>query len=180
MANLIPPAAKKDILVEYWVRVTSVWFVLLGMAALTLAVLNVPVYVLIQNQLQTYSALYSDASEQNTSFEKIENEIKVANNIAALLVKIREVNGLTPYVEQIQSFVNKEISITSFDMVRVEGVPAGVNISGVADNRQSLVAFSQAIEASEDFKSAEIPLSNLAKDSNIPFTVTAVLESKPK
>lgn len=178
MANLIPPAAKRNILIEYWVRVVSVWFFLLGAAALVLAILNVPVYVLIQNQLQAHSSLYNDASDQNTSFEIVETDIERANNTATLLATGRTVQPLIPYVEEIESLTTTEVVITSLDLTRTEGAALdSISITGVAATRESLVAFSQGIEAAENFVSAEIPLSNLAKESNIPFTITAVVNT---
>lgn len=175
MANLIPPQAKKSILVEYWVRAVSVWLVLLGVAALALAVLNVPVYILIQNQLQTYNNLYDDASAQNTSFEQIESDIVLANNTAVLLSKASDINPLLPQIEAIERLAGEGISVNSFNLVREDTQLPEIQISGVAADRESLVQFSRDLEATSDFSSAEIPLSNLAKDSNIPFTINIIL-----
>ena len=175
MANLIPPAAKQDILTEYWVRIASVWFILLGAAALTLAVLHVPVYVLIQNQLQTYSSLYDNAAEESTSFEKAEAEIVRANDTVTLLATARNVRPLVPYVSEIEALAGSAIEINSLTMSRTGTVLESIQVSGVAASREALVSFSQAVEAADNFTSAEIPLSNLAKDSNIPFTINVLL-----
>lgn len=175
MANLIPQAAKRSITIEYWVRVVSVWFVLFGVAALTLAVLNAPIYLLIKNQLQTHSSLFSDANEQNTSYEKIEAEIVAANDNATLLISMRNSDAVVPYIMQIESLSNERITLKSFNVSRKGTAVSSVSLTGVAVDRASLVAFSRAIEDSEAFLEASIPLSNLAKDSDIPFTITAVL-----
>ncbi len=175
MANLIPQAAKRSIKIEYWIRVFSVWFVLFGIAALTLAVLNAPVYLLIGSQLETYSGLFEDANEQNTSYEKIEAEIVSANDNATLLIGMRNIDPVVPYIEQIESFVNTKITLTTFNVTRTNNAVSSVIISGMAVDRASLVDFSRAIESSDTFLEASIPLSNLAKDRDIPFTINAIL-----
>lgn len=161
---------------EYWIRVVSVWFSLLAVAALILAVLNVPVYILIQNQLQTYSSLYEDASAQNTSFEQIESEIVLANNTAVLLATAQKVDPIVKYLELVDANTNENVTLNSYKLLRTGNVIGDIVISGVAADRESLVDFSSSLEDIEDFVSAEIPLSNLAKDRNIPFTINVVLK----
>jgi len=180
MANLIPPQAKKNIIIEYWIRAVSVWFALLGVASLTMAVLNVPVYILIQNQLQSYSSLYNDADAQNTSFEQIESGIVLANTTAVLLSNNLKSESIVPYINQIDNLANSKISIQSLKLIRSGVNLEEVQIQGVADDRESLVAFSDAIESAEDFTKADIPLSNLAKDKDIPFTIDAQLNKVKK
>jgi len=175
MANLIPPAAKRSIKIEYWVRVVSVWLMLFSVAALTLAVLNAPVHLLIQSQLQTHGSLFDDANEQNTSYEKIEAEIVKANDNATLLIGIRAVDSIVPYIEQIESLSNEKITLNTFSVTRKGTKVSAVSLTGVAVDRASLVEFSRAIENSDTYSEASIPLSNLAKDSDIPFTINAVL-----
>lgn len=47
-------------------------------------------------------------------------------------------------------------------------------INGVADRREDLLAFSQKLEQDEMFDEVELPVSNLAQDRNISFTLTVV------
>jgi len=176
MANLIPPQAKRNIMIEYWVRVVSVWLGLLGTAALTIAALNVPVYILIQNQLQTYNSVYEEASAQKTSFEKIEADIVLANNTAVLLATARNVHPLVMFIEEIERIASEAVDINNFILKRKGNTLESIQVSGVATNRETLLRFSDDMEAHDAFLSAEIPLSNLAKDSNIPFTVNVIVD----
>lgn len=175
MANLIPPEAKKRIKVEYWTRVVSVWLGLLGFGALILVALNVPVYILILNQLSAYTSQFANASTEQTSFEKIETQIVAANNTTALLATAQNVVPLVPLVERLKNLTNTGVTVNSYSLVRTGTVLESIRISGVADDRESLVEFSDRIEGDTTFVSAEIPLSNLAKDKDIPFTVNVVL-----
>lgn len=178
MANLIPPYAKKSVVIEYWIRVCSVWFILLGAAALAVASLNVPVYMLIQNQQLINAGMFTDASDQKTSFEKIESEIMAANNTAALLATVKQTTPLNQYVQDIEALANESITVDSYQFSKDNGTLTEVIISGTAANRSSLLDLSDALESDSRFASAEIPLSNLAKDSDIPFMITIVLASE--
>lgn len=178
MANLIPTEAKRQITLEYWIRVASVWLCLLGAAALTIVVLNVPSYLLIQNQLQAFGSKYANASMQQTSFEKVETDITRANNAAVLLASTNKFQAMVPVVEKIEALTNEGIELSDFTVARKERAIESVEVRGVARDRESLVLFSNTIEADEDFVSADLPLSNLAKDSDIPFLLSVVLSKQ--
>ena len=180
MANLIPPAAKKHVLIEYWLRVTTIWFLLLGLAGLALGLLHVPVYILIQSQLTAIADTYAEAANQNTSFEMISAQISNANYASTLLASGQKVVALVPYVNKIDAAASDNVTINSYALERDGNVVSAIKLSGVAATRESLVAFSRALEAIPEFEQAEIPLSNLAKDSNIPFNLQVALTEVKK
>ena len=47
-------------------------------------------------------------------------------------------------------------------------------INGVADRREDLLVFSQNLERDALFDDVELPVSNLAQDRNINFTLTII------
>lgn len=176
MINLIPPEAKKHVRNEYWVRVISVWLMLLGAGALMVGVLYVPVYVLIQSQLESYSSKYEVASSENSEFVAAEKEVQRANTVALLLSSKKESVKFSDLLETLESLSGPAVAINDFSFSRTETEKvSNITIIGIAQSRQALVAFSQAIENDELFESAEIPISNLAKDSDIPFSIRIVL-----
>lgn len=176
MANLVPPIAKKRITFEYWTRVISVWLGLGGMVAFILAALNAPVYLLIVNQLDAFSSRYADASNQQASFAATETKIVTANNTATLLATMNTVSPLVPFVTELQSLTGSAVTISSYRLNRTGVAIKAVDISGTAADRASLVEFSERVKASELFVEAEIPLSNLAKDRDIPFQISVIID----
>lgn len=60
------------------------------------------------------------------------------------------------------------IRIVSFSWVKTNGKTA-ISVSGVATDRQSLLAFENRINASGRFSNVTLPLSDLAKDKDINF-----------
>lgn len=178
MANLIPPYAKKGVVIEYWIRVVSVWLFLLSAVALAVAALNVPSYILIQSQKQVYQDMFADANDKSEVFTKIEHEIIRTNDIARLLALTDDGELLHAYVPHIESLANDRVRIDSFDFTLEAGKPSAITISGIAEDRESLVNLSDTLEADDYFVSADIPLSNLAKDKDIPFLIKIVLANR--
>jgi hypothetical protein len=174
MINLIPPTAQKQVTREYWVRVVSVWLFLVGTAFLIVALLNAPVYVLVQSQLDTFLQEFNLASNQSETFKNSEASIGQVNTIAQLLTKKENVAPFSTIIAELENQAKAEggILITNLSLSRKDDTLAPVAISGVASSRLSLSTFREALEKNERFESATLPLSSFAKDKDIPFSIT--------
>lgn len=172
MINLIPTEALHDIKREYWIRVFSVWAFLLGSAFFIVAILHIPVHSLLRAQKEGYQQAYTIATEQTGEFKVAEEAIKNSNAVASLLTKKDEQVLFSSVLTTIDTLVPKGVQVASYTFER-KGVELGqIKVSGSADSRTSLSAFKNAIESDALFKLATIPLSDLAKDKNIPFTLS--------
>ncbi len=174
MINLIPPSAKKQVRKEYWVRVFSVWMMLVASSFVIVAFLHMPTYVLIKSQLAVFANEFTEASVQNEAFKEAEATVVQSNQIATLLASDEKVTLFTTLIEVLETLAGSKVTINSFIFQRDNNTISPITISGQAYSRQSLVAFSEAIKTNKLFESAEIPLSNLAKDRDIPFTISVI------
>lgn len=52
-----------------------------------------------------------------------------------------------------------------------------VSISGNAPDRESLLAFSSSLRESDFFSEVDVPVSNLARDRNLPFSIEMLIEN---
>ena len=172
MINLIPPHAQKQVKREYWVRVVSVWLFLIGSAFLIVVILAAPIYVLIRSQLQNFLQEYTEAANESQSFNQSEAAIKNANDMAVLLAKADTSVSFSSTIESLQKLMGADVSIDSFTLARKNGALDTITITGIARSRLALSNFKDAIEKDEHFKSATLPLSDLAKDKDISFTMT--------
>jgi hypothetical protein len=174
MINLIPPSAQKQVTGEYWVRVVSVWLFLLGTAFLTISFLNAPVYVLVQSQLKTFLQEFKLASNQSETFKSSEAAITKANSIATLLSKSGQATLFSEVIGELEEQAKAEggVTISNFNLSRKDGIMAPISISGIADSRSVLSQFRDALEKNPRFESAVLPLASLAKDKDIPFSIT--------
>jgi len=171
MINLIPPQARKRVLLEYWIRAASVWMLLAGTALIMVALLNVPVWVLVHGQINAFADSYAAAESEDTQFKEFAAEIEDANEVAAALADHTDTVQLSLLLERLQTIATSEISIEVYEFSRTDGAVSTVRISGTANTRQALANLKQDIEADPLFSTAALPLSNLAKDSDIPFNI---------
>lgn len=176
MANLIPPDAKKALQTEYWIRVVTVWFSIIGFAVLGVAILKFPTYVLVQSQLNAFSQQYDTAREQAGSFKEAQDTIFFANELTALLLETPDPVAFAGLIERLDTIGGSGIEIESFRFEQADGALTSVSIQGVAETRIALATFSDNLEAQADFAQADVPISNLVQDSDIRFNIDIVLD----
>lgn len=171
MANLIPPDAKKKVKLEYWVRVFSVWMLLLGFALWVVMVLLLPSWVLVNDQLDTFTRWHQKVDQNNDQFTASENDIKYANQVASVLKTNNNFVMFSDLIEEVKQEGGEGIGLTEYSLSRKGGVIEGFSITGVASSRKTLADFKTRLEHNDTFVGVELPLSNLAKDVNIPFNI---------
>ena len=81
-------------------------------------------------------------------------------------------------IEEIEKIADGSIAFRSFSIGEpgLNGI-IQIQAQGVAPTREILVKFKTDILASESFKTAEIPISDLAQDVNLPFVMTITFTS---
>ena len=177
MTNLIPPDAHKLVKREYWIRVFSVWMLLIASAALTIVILTVPVFVLEKNQLSSYQNEYAEASEERATFEELELQIEKSMNMSKAILAIENQIRFTTVIDTLESIAGDGVTINKLELQRDDKEITSITVSGVAISRLVLANFVERLQATPEFMYAQLPLSNLAKDKDIPFTITI---AKPK
>lgn len=155
--------------------------ILIASAFIMISILNVPAYVLVKNQLDAFSADYELASTETLMFKQSEQVIKDANEMGKLLQSQQKSVLFSELMTKIQLLASDSVVLSSFSLRREAGVVTQITITGQASSRVTLSNFRDALEQDAYFESAELPLSNLAKDKDIPFSidiVPAVLDNK--
>ena len=79
---------------------------------------------------------------------------------------------------KVLSYKSSQIAIASLSFWKEPRRDGEVKIAGVAENRESLVLYVKGIEKIKMFSKVDFPVSNLAKDKNINFLISAVLSSR--
>lgn len=174
MANLIPPDAKRAIIIEYWIRVVTVWAVLVGCGLLVVAVLRLPTFVLVRSQLEVFSNAYNQARIQEEVFEEAQHTISEANTLSNLLANSATTTSLSEIVTLLDDIAGVGVTISDFNFQKSDTDITQIDIRGLANTRTALADFSQNIEAHTLFDEAELPISNLAKDKDINFEITII------
>ena len=176
MINLIPPHARKKVKIEYWVRTCTVWTMLMASGLLITAVFFLPSYVLIRSQLSAYESSYNEAAASDASYQGLESEVRMANAQAQRLLANETEYSFTSILDELDLLTTEAIEVEEITMTRSETLELKeFTIEGTAATRIDLVAYRDAIEAHNFFTSAELPISNLAKDRDVPFNITVTV-----
>jgi Mg2+ and Co2+ transporter CorA len=173
MINLIPPVAKKRVVTEYWARTISLWAFLGGTALLLMATLFVPLNIYVINQ-ETYLAtiLANNESVQNNHEDNVALLVR-ANQQAALLLQTKREYTTHEILPLLAELAGEMIELEEVTINQTKDPVLFVN--GIAETRQSLVEFRDELEKYEDFLTVVLPIGNLIKDSEAPFSITITL-----
>ncbi len=179
MINLIPPDAKKNITTEYWIRVVTVWLWLLSVSAVVCAVLLLPVFVLIDAQISAYKDSADQAIEKIATFENVSQELARSTAQAQLIMGSGQQILLSSLVQQFRDLEGEGVALSEITIARAEAGVSPVTISGIADDRRSLSDFRDRLLAHEQIETVDFPISNLAKDRDITFSMTVTIVNQP-
>jgi hypothetical protein len=138
----------------------------------------VPSLILVQAQLAVYNGEYQAASTQNSVYEKLEQDVQVANGIAEQLVTSDVDNIFSNTISEVEGIATGTVVLNSIAFIRTDTGVESVLITGEAASRSLLVQFRDTLEDSPLFESAALPLANLAKDKDVPFSITIIFSNQ--
>lgn len=178
MINLIPPLAKKKIVIEYWVRTISIWLWLAGTALFLIAILFIPLNIYIINQESYLSATYNSNKTEQTNHQKNLAQLTKANQQAQILLTTKSEYTMSELLLVLFGAIGNEVKLDEISLNQM--IDPVLVVSGVATDRQSLVQLRDTLEAEENFLTVDLPISNLIKEQDIPFSITAKLATSSK
>lgn len=178
MINLIPPVVRKAVITEYWVRTISVWLLICSVVNIVVFLFALPVYVIVSSQVEYYAQSAEQAAKRVEDYDLSAGALVRANVAAQKVFELREVENFSEVVTLIQSLAGNDIALNGFVLGRSEGFLAPVIVSGQAKTRQALSGFREILLRQDNVSEVILPISNLAKDKNIDFSITVTLKKK--
>lgn len=172
MINLIPQSAKRGIRLEYWLRVVTVWGVLVTGALVGSVVIMAPAYVLINLQIDASAESSAAASQKIASYESVAKDLNRSNVEAKAVLDTTGYVPISNYVEMIRRLENSNITVSEITIGRAKDSFSPIQIKGQAVDRQSLSRFRDNLLAEPTVASVDLPISNLAKDKDIQFSLS--------
>lgn len=176
MINLIPPEGHKMIRREYFLRVGSTILFLFSSVIVCLTIALVPRYVLIDAQIKTTEAGSNQEGINNDVYVAVEKEVSDVNSVLSQFKMVSAPILSSTVIEQIRSTAPTSIIFETFVVNSTGDHIDAVQISGVAPTREALAELKSDLEASSMFEKAEVPIADLVRDNNLPFTITVTLE----
>jgi hypothetical protein len=177
MINLIPQSAKKSIKIEYWLRVITVWGILMTGALIASIFIMAPAYVLINLQIDASAASSAAASEKIATYESVTKDLARSNAEAKAILDTTEYVPISTYIDMIRSIEGENITVSEVTVSRSKTTFAPIQIKGEAVDRQSLSRFRDGLLANPAVAGVDLPISNLAKDKEIQFNLSVSLKN---
>jgi len=178
MTNLIPPAAKKQIVLEYWVRVISVWVIVWAVSLLVSAFVLLPTYVLIVGSSAAYADSVADASERTAAYESISTTLTQASKQAQVVVVNARQPQLSAVFADISNTATQGIELVGVSIDRTDTGLGSIAVRGEATDRQALAMFRDRLEALSYVESVDLPIENLAENRDIEFSLSILVSTQ--
>lgn len=177
--DLLPPERRRVRRQSYFLRLA----VLVVASALSLVVvagvLLVPTYVFLTDAAHIKQARLAHITSTLSSADEAALAARLAALSAAATTLIALAKGPSASVVIREALVvpRPGITLTGFSYT-APGTKSGLlTIMGTSANRNDLRAYQLALMGEPGFASVDLPVSSYAKDSDIPFTMTAKLAS---
>lgn len=174
MRNLLPFANRKKVKREYRLRLITLT---LFMAASVVAIGSISILPTLFLSQSKKLSIENQAEFVERSIAHREAEVSLetlrdSRSRLALLATEDEQTTLTETIEVLcQCETTPLVDIDGFFYETFGGI-AKINVTGVASTRDALLSYKGRLERSEIFSSVELPISNLARDRDIEFTIT--------
>ena len=175
MINLLPIEEKKKTHRDYMFRLFTVILSAVSVSAIIGIITLLPSYFI--SDFQKRAAVNQAELIKKTNDDNQENVIAVlkeAQQKLEILSPEREKASLRTIFDTIISYRPNTIILTGLVYQKENEDKVTFTISGVANSREDLLVFSQNLKKDALFDAVELPVSNLAKDRDIKFTLTIV------
>jgi Tfp pilus assembly protein PilN len=169
MFTLLPLDYKKTILTQYRKRVffVALCFFLVGFVFSVLLSLSTFFLVQVENKGLTNELGILKIETENKDVAHIDL-IALNDDIALIATSTQDVSF---FVDAIYNNLITGISINKINYTQKANTSFVINISGTADSRNNLSSFTKRLQSVKAFPKVELPIGNLAKDSDIPFNI---------
>lgn len=182
MINLIPPDSKKVIKREYLLRTATVWMALFSIVGIITVILLVPTYVLLSKSLEAVAIETREGDEDfdSDAYQALRAEFKKTHQIAQRLAITATTTPASEILADIQAVQTNDIMMTGFVYENDGAVIKKVEVRGIASTRAALAAFSATLEQNPRFARADVPVSSLTNDRDLPFVLNITIAKTPK
>ncbi|OGI71356.1 hypothetical protein A3B84_00635 [Candidatus Nomurabacteria bacterium RIFCSPHIGHO2_02_FULL_35_13] len=177
MINLIPNEEKKKMSKDFYLRLITMFFVMLSVSLLIASILILPSYF--------FSSIEEDVID--TKIKSQEKSISLPDPNTLMIIKDLEnkLNSVENYEKNKYVFSTKvinEIILKKIPNIKITEIfyqndpqtGKKISISGKASSREVLLSFRRALEDDAAFSKIDLPISNFVKGSDIKFYLSLI------
>ena len=171
--NLLPKESKKELRNEYLVRMLSVATFLLAVSVLVGTASLAPSLISLSSALDQYQSQV-DAGATTTEQAPVRELGRVAGLLETLNAKL-DTEPMTELLDDVVAVRPTGIELTG---ITFERSPLSFSLRGVATTRDALVTYKRSLEGLERVTEVSSPISDLAKSSDLEFTLAVQLSEQ--
>ena len=188
MINVLPIEDRKEIKKEYFKRLIVVSLALLAavLAMATIMLLPTMIFLSDHEQIHQQEMEYIDAKLKSSGIATIKPLVDDLNKKISILNETSGFQSASRTAGEIMSLGLSGISIKSFS-IKIEGDKETISITGQSATRRDLLSFVENLKKCKAgfamreciaFENVISPVSNILKDKDIAFSITADVFSK--
>lgn len=173
MLSFLPKKHKQNLLLEYKLKFSTAIAGSISVLCVIALVGLLPSYL---NEKAQADALRVQLDAENTTEEQKNILRKQANqtyseHLAGEIKKLSAKNKPSDVVSAIIAAKPAGISIQA-----IQFGEKVVSVSGIADTRSNLISFEKALKENGAFKEANLPISDITKNVDAPFTINVTVK----
>jgi hypothetical protein len=174
MVNLLPQPEKRRLLLAYYLRLASTFFFLTA-TILSLGVgLLIPSYFVARDENES-AARYLEALEGTAGIKNKGQSGKIVARFTeqiAILKSYQHKPQTAEILSQVEEHLLKDVTVSAIEFEYGEGEDGVITITGVAKSRTALLGFAESLREESIFKGVSVPVSQLAEDENLKFSLS--------
>ncbi len=174
MFNLLPENLKQAIKREYRFRKLTIILIFILCIQISFLIVIFPSWII---SLYNEKEIVAQSEDMNKSLSDL-NVAPIIDTIKALNKKLQTLNSsleypqIIPLMDSVISKKTNAIKLTEFSYSLSTNGDVEFVAGGVSTTREALVSFEKSLEDSKVFSDVRLPISNLAKDKNIKFSIS--------
>ena len=177
LQNLLPKEQKKALDQEYYVRLATVTALLLSGSVVVGAIALVPAYMHTASELRLSDGAYEQCQKNVQDNDSLLEEVTRSSAMVTFLEEKYAQEKLTTLLDEVLKEQPSGITLTGFSYKRTDSILA---LQGIASTRDLVVPFARSLESNQYFEKAPVPISNLAKNTNLEFSLSIELAKQVK
>ncbi len=173
MYKLLPEKAINKIKKEYSLRRIFVFMFLLSILFIISIVSTLPSFIFASEKknaaLFTLSSLNERPSSDNTDLEVWVEQVVVK---LSAITPSDAVDQPYTYFQKILAKKSLGVTLNGFVWTKQNNGTRSIKVNGTAKTRQDLLSFQSSLNDSGDWVQADLPVSSIARELDIPFEMT--------
>lgn len=178
LTNLLPLERRRALRRSYFLRLGVVTLLFTSVLTLAAASLLLPTYVFLVNSYHAKEARLANIESTLSSSDETALSVQLAalSNDAATLTALENAPSASAIIRAALATPRPGVILSDISYTPAAGTTLGtLALSGTAASRDTLRSYQLALQSASFARSADLPVSDYAKDTDIAFTITVTL-----